>query len=153
MSIVDGVAYENDPANTPRPDDRVLGYVGKEPVINTQAVLNAKGPFGAIDALDRSARLRVLIETAKNFRRNNPDAPVRAAELAVNEVLWLREQSEVHLAAIARLREAANWHQQDNEKLRAYILDLKAELTWEQTPWYEKLINRLSFWIVTGVRS
>jgi hypothetical protein len=59
-------------------------------VVSTKSVIDAKGPFGAIDTLDPGARLRVLIETAQTFRAANPDAPVRATELAVNEVLRLR---------------------------------------------------------------
>jgi hypothetical protein len=96
----------------------LLGKIGTQEVVSTKAILDAKGPFGAIDALDPDARLRVLIETAQKFRYDNPDAPVRAPELAVNEVLRLRkieaglrqELSDLK-SRVGRLRDSLFWLQ------------------------------------------
>lgn len=63
-------------------------------VVSTASILNAPGQFGAIDTLDPNARLNLLIETARTFRLQHPDTvkyPVRAPELAVNEVLRQRK--------------------------------------------------------------
>jgi hypothetical protein len=56
--------------------------------------LNGKSvPSSALtdfDMVSDSARLDVLIDTARAFRSQNPQAPKKAAELAVDEILRLR---------------------------------------------------------------
>lgn len=76
----------------------VLGTVtrpnGKtQNVVSAKAAIADKSEFGVIDAMAPNARLDILIQTAIEYRRDNPGAPVRATELAVNEVLQLRKDN------------------------------------------------------------
>lgn len=123
------------PAPSEPGSERILGYVGKEPVINTQAVLAATGPFGAIDALDPGARLRQLMETAVNFRNQYPSAPVRATELAVNEVLKLRgelEAAEQHLKIV---------HAANNNLVARHLKQI-AIINELRRPWWKKFFKK-----------
>lgn len=93
-----------------KPDDReavVARTEGGEEIVSSQAVLNAKGAYGAIDTLAPNARLDVLIQTARAYRESYPDATVRATELAVNEVLRLRKETEAKNRELVTIR--AQW--------------------------------------------
>jgi hypothetical protein len=119
----------------------LLGKIGTQEVVSTKAILDAKGPFGAIDALDPGARLRVLIETAQKFRADNPDAPKRASELAVDEVLRQRDE----ITQLQRVRKhlmsenATAWD--TCEALHTRVNQYENELAEIRRPWWQKLIQ------------
>jgi hypothetical protein len=119
----------------------LLGRLGTREVVSTTAVLGAEGPFGAIDTLDPGARLRVLIESARNFRAQNPDAPKRASELAVDEVLRQRDE----ITQLQRVRKhlmsenATAWD--TCEALHLRVSQYENELAELRRPWWQKLVR------------
>lgn len=66
-------------------------------------VLAAPRPFGAIDAIAPGQRLAVLIDAARTFRSQYPCEPKRATELAVDEILLLREREARHTKEFTKL--------------------------------------------------
>lgn len=109
-----------DKAINRKPDDReavIARTEGGEPIVSTQAVLNATGAYGAIDTLAPGQRLQVLIDTAIGFRKQNPNLPKRAAELAVDEVLRLRD----------RLAEEREWSERSKRNFDALRESVVAE--------------------------
>lgn len=146
-----------------KPDDRkdvVARTGGGEEIVSTQAVLNAKGPFGAIDTVAPGARLQMLIDSAQNFRATYPQAPKRQLEVAIDEVVRLRAVERAkngELETLRRLTQVAlekaasnallaNRLVNESAEQNGIIYSLRSDREWlENSRWF-RLGQRLGFY-------